>query len=224
MVNRHTQEAYGPGDLVRLYPSYPLAPAAYGVRRLGKILAERDRLKAQYAVLVRCATPGALSHWRGAHQVLQAVSEKIQISKLAHVQPLHLYEIRRLRRKAPSEWSLWVERTEAKSGTSSKCSMVWASITGEGGTTFCSGSPATRSWRRLKRLSPGGGTSRRRCGQRSGTPPGREGGGLKRWRGEATASTCGGGLGGLTLFTKGSATWSGSGEVSTDKRPSSWQP
>lgn len=83
------------------------------LRRIGKILEDRERLKAQYAVLVRCVQPGTLSKWRGAHQLLQALDGKISLTKLRHVQPTHLYTIRQLRRKAPSEWPLWVERAEA---------------------------------------------------------------------------------------------------------------
>jgi hypothetical protein len=36
LVNRTTGEAFGPGDLVKPYPSYGLMPAAEAVRRLAK--------------------------------------------------------------------------------------------------------------------------------------------------------------------------------------------
>ena len=36
LVYRSTGEAYGPGDILKPYPSFDLAPAAYAVRRLAK--------------------------------------------------------------------------------------------------------------------------------------------------------------------------------------------
>ena len=36
LVNRPSGDAYGPGDIVQLYPSYGFLPAADGVRRLAK--------------------------------------------------------------------------------------------------------------------------------------------------------------------------------------------
>ncbi len=36
LVHRQTNEACGPGDIVRLYPSHGYAPAAHGVARLAR--------------------------------------------------------------------------------------------------------------------------------------------------------------------------------------------
>jgi len=36
LVNSESQEAFGPGDIVQLYPSHNFAPASIAVRRLAK--------------------------------------------------------------------------------------------------------------------------------------------------------------------------------------------
>ena len=54
LVHRVTGEAYGAGDIVRLYPSYGLMPAAHAIRRLAntrKLSAKAQTMVARFVAL-----------------------------------------------------------------------------------------------------------------------------------------------------------------------------
>src|SRR5437762_10705349 len=82
------------------------------MRKIKKILAEKDRLEGQYAALIRCAKQPTRSAWGRIGEIMEAVSD-IGSTKL---QPAHALEIARgVRDKA--SWAWWVQRCDRERWT-----------------------------------------------------------------------------------------------------------
>lgn len=78
------------------------------MRRIQRILAEKERLRGEYEALMRCAAKQTVSAWRRS----LAVMEEVGIVNGTRFQPTHAVEIARL---APrQEWASWVKRCEAE--------------------------------------------------------------------------------------------------------------
>ncbi len=78
------------------------------MRKIKKILTD-EGLAGEYGALVACVSPGAVSNWRTAIKVMDAV--QISEKKFKHVQHSHAEEIGR-RVKDPEEWEQWVKKCE----------------------------------------------------------------------------------------------------------------
>jgi N6-adenosine-specific RNA methylase IME4 len=80
----------------------------HDMRKIRRILAERERLKGEYEALMRCADRTTVSTWKRAIEVMDAVPMR----DICHTQPSHAREIARL---APRKtWATWVKRCEAE--------------------------------------------------------------------------------------------------------------
>jgi hypothetical protein len=83
------------------------------MRKIQKILAG-EGLPGEYGPLVDCVSPGAVSNWRTALKVMDAI--QISEKKFKHVQHSHAEEIGR-RVKDPGQWGHWVKKCEKEKWT-----------------------------------------------------------------------------------------------------------
>ena len=81
------------------------------MRKIRAILADQDRLKGQYAALMRCGKKATHSRWRATARLM----ESVPISELRHVQPSHAQEIAVLAQE--DTWRDWVQRCEVEQMT-----------------------------------------------------------------------------------------------------------
>ena len=84
------------------------------MRRIKRILDGKVKLPGASAALKRCVTGGAISNWRKAIEVMDAV--QISEHKCKHVQQSHAEEIGR-RVKDRDQWAEWVKRCEKNKWT-----------------------------------------------------------------------------------------------------------
>src|SRR6266704_302439 len=78
------------------------------MRKIKKILAD-EGLPGELRPLVDCVSPGALSNWRTAIKVMDAI--QLAEKKFKHVQHSHAEEIGR-RVKDADQWAQWVKKCE----------------------------------------------------------------------------------------------------------------
>jgi len=78
------------------------------IRKIKRILEQKEKLKGQYDALMRCADKSTVSRWR--HSI--AVLDEVAISQPVHIQPSHMIEIARHAEKP--QWQRWVDKVETE--------------------------------------------------------------------------------------------------------------
>lgn len=78
------------------------------LRKIQRILTQKEKLKGQYDALIRCVDKSTVSTWRKAIDVMNTVD----LSQLEHIQPTHMREI--ARHATREDWQKYVDKCESE--------------------------------------------------------------------------------------------------------------